>query len=263
MAHISATILTYNEEKHIADCIHSLQGIADEIIVVDSFSTDSTPEICKRLGCEVTQRAMAGYGAQRQYATTLTSHHYVLAIDADEVLSPSLRASLMKLKNEGFTHRGYSFSRLNFYCGVPIRHCGWYPDIQVRLFDKRYANWDLRDVDERVIFHDNIVPHHIDGDILHYRCDTPEEYTTTQSKHAALMAKLILAKGSEIKPLEPFLEGAKSFIKCFIGEKGIMDGTEGREISLRRYHLTLAAWKAARAKQLNDKQKQTQQNSAK
>ena len=92
-----------------------------------------------------------GFGAQRQYATSLTTHQYVLSIDADEVLSPALQESILRLKEEGFSHRVYSVARLNFYCGFPVRHCGWYPDRQIRLFDKRYANWNLRDVSEAVI----------------------------------------------------------------------------------------------------------------
>ncbi len=111
---ISATILTLNEESRIGACIDSLAGIADEIIVVDSGSTDSTVSICRSKGCRVVERPMKGYGAQRQYATSLASHTYVLAIDADEELSPAVRDTLMALKREGFSHRGYAFSRLNF-----------------------------------------------------------------------------------------------------------------------------------------------------
>lgn len=249
MANISATILTFNEEKRIKACIDSLRGIADEIIVVDSFSTDRTVEICEREGCAVTLRRMAGYGAQRQYATSLTSYPYVLSVDADEVISPALKASILRVKKEGFTHRGYCFARLNFYCGVPVKHCGWYPDLQVRLFDKRYANWNLHDVDERVIFHDDITPCRLDGDILHYRCDTPEEFQATEAKHAGFLARLIMADGRRISAIDPYIEGLKSFAKCFIMQKGMLDGIQGREISMRRYHSALAAWKAARIKQ--------------
>lgn len=124
MAHISVTIITYNEEHRIEACLKSLQDIADEIIVVDSFSTDRTVEICNAYGCKVTQRRFPGYGAQRQYATSLTSYSYVLSIDADEVLSPALRSSLIKLKEEGFAHRVYEMSRLNFYCGQPVKQIG-------------------------------------------------------------------------------------------------------------------------------------------
>ena len=249
MANISATILTFNEEKRIKACIDSLRGIADEIIVVDSFSTDRTAEICRREGCEVTQRRLGGYGAQRQYATSLTSYPYVLSVDADEVISPALKNSILQVKREGFAHRGYCFARLNFYCGMPIRHCGWYPDLQVRLFDKRYANWNLHDVDERVIFRDGVTPCRLDGDILHYRCDTPEEYEATEAKHAGFLARRIIAEGHHIRAIDPYIEGMKSFAKCFIMQKGMLDGIQGRDISLRRYHSALMAWKAARIKQ--------------
>lgn len=248
MSKISATVITFNEENHIARCIESLRDIADEIIVVDSFSTDKTADICEALGCKVTKRKMQGYGAQRQYATSLTCHNYVLAIDADEVLSPALRASLIKLKNGEFNHRGYCFARLNFYCGTPVKHCGWYPDIQVRLFDKRYANWNLHDVAERVIFRDNVTPVKLDGDILHYRCSTEEEFQETEKAHAALMAKSLIEKGENPNALTPYIQGIKSFIKCYIAQGGAFDGIVGTAISKQRYHSTLLAWSTARKK---------------
>ena len=253
MSKISATIITFNEEKHIARCIESLRDIADEIIVVDSFSNDSTTEICEAMGCKVTRRKMKGYGAQRQYATSLTCHNYVLSIDADEVLSPALRASLIKLKNGDFNHRGYSFSRLNFYCGTPVKHCGWYPDIQVRLFDKRYANWNLHDVDESVIFRDNVMPVKLDGDILHYRCTTEDEFQQTERAHAALLAKSILETGKTPGVLTPYIQGIKSFIQCYIAQGGALDGLVGTAISKQKYHSTLLAWSTARKKSKNNK----------
>ena len=100
MRKITATVITYNEADRIELCLKSLQGVADEIIVVDSYSTDNTVQICEEAGCKVVQRAFPGYGAQRQYATSLATHRYILSIDADEVLSPALRASLKKLRNE-------------------------------------------------------------------------------------------------------------------------------------------------------------------
>ena len=126
--HISVTIITHNEADRIEACLKSVAAVADEIIVVDSFSTDFTADICRRYGCRVVSRSFEGYGQQRQYATSLTSHPYVLSIDADEVLSPALIASILKEKEQGFNHRVYSIPRLNFFCGQPVRHCGWYPD---------------------------------------------------------------------------------------------------------------------------------------
>lgn len=246
MSHISATIITRNEEATIGECLRSLQGVADEIIVIDSFSTDRTVEICRAAGCMVRQRRFAGYGAQRQYATSLATHRYVLTIDADEVLSPSLRDTLMRLKDEGFAHRVYSLSRLNFYCGEPVRRCGWYPDRQIRLFDKRYAAWNLREVQEDVTFPDSVRPFELDGDILHYRCRTADEYSLTERRHAGIRGRVIAAHANRIGPVEPVIHGIKAFVACYICQGGIMDGPAGRAISAERYRSTLTAYRIAR-----------------
>ncbi len=256
MEKISAAIIARNEEKRIEQCIKSLDGIADEIIVVDSFSTDRTVEICRELGCRVVQRQFTGFGAQRQYATSLTSHRYVLAIDADEVLSPALRQSLMKLKETAFQHRVYSFSRLNFYCGRPVKQCGWYPDRQIRLFNKSYANWNLRDVFEKVIFPETLRPEPVDGDILHYRCSNYEEYHHAQQHHAAILGHVLAVKNKHISAFQPHFHALKSFVSTYIGEQGIMGGTDGRAICVERYRSVLFAWRLAR-RLLKQQQKDT------
>ncbi|MBD5308785.1 MAG: glycosyltransferase family 2 protein [Bacteroides sp.] len=247
MTPISATILTFNEERSIEQCLRSLEDVADEIIVVDACSTDRTAEICRQWPhCRVAVRPMNGYGAQRQYATSLASYDYVLAIDADEALSPSLRNEIIRLKKQGLDHRGYSFSRLNFYCGIPVKHSGWYPDTQIRLFDRRYANWNLNDVAEKVIFRDSVTPCPIDGDILHYRCNSPQEYEQTEMAHAALRARLIAASGNRPGALRPLWEGMKAFVDCYIGSRAILDGEAGRQISVRRFRSARHAFNLAR-----------------
>lgn len=246
MEKISATILAFNEEKRISACLESLRDIADEIIVVDSFSTDRTVEICKARGCRVISRAFDGFGAQRQYATSLTTHRFVLSVDADEVISPALRESLLKLKKEGFTHRVYTISRLNFYCGYPVKHCGWYPDYHIRLFDKRYANWNLRDVGEKVIFRDSVKPEPIDGDILHYRCDTRDQFRNVTRTHAGIKARVLAARPDNIPPLAPMINGLKAFLNTYLSAGGILEGTPGREISLESYRSEYLAYSIAR-----------------
>lgn len=246
MIDISATILTFNEERRVGACLESLQGIADEIIVVDSFSTDSTLEICRRYGCKITQRHLAGFGAQRQYATSLTTHSYVLAIDADEALSPALQESLRKFKESDAEHRVYAMSRLNFYCGVAVRHCGWYPDVQTRLFDKRYANWNLRDVHERVIFRDSVRPQILEGDLLHNRCDTPQEYTLTLAHQAEIQAAVLAANEKRISALTPYLRGFGAFFRTYVKESGLLDGAVGLAIARHNYFARRDAFAAAR-----------------
>ena len=246
MTPISAVIISRNEELRIRQCLESLQGIADEIIVVDSFSTDKTVSICNEAGCRVVQRKFPGYGAQRQYATSRANHRYVLSVDAGEVLSPALRASLIKLKEEGLTHRVYSFTRMNFYCEEPIRHCGWYPDVQIRLFDKRYATWDLSDVFEKVIFPGTLRPEPVDGDILHYRCSTADEYHRKVVSHAMIGGRVLATQRTSVGPLLPWLKGMKSFFECYFLRGGFLDGAEGFAISREEYLSTYEAYKLAR-----------------
>lgn len=246
MIKISATILTFNEERRIEACLDSLRDIADEIIVVDSGSTDATLDICRRYGCKITVRPLAGFGAQRQYATSLTTHSYVLAIDADESLSPVARKSLLELKHGDPQHRVYAFSRLNFYCGYAVRHCGWYPDTQIRLFDKRYANWNLRDVHERVIFRDSVRPEILKGDILHNRCESPGDYESTICRQAAMKAAVIAAQGKRVTPLHPLAKGFAAFFSTYLGRRGILDGSVGLAISRHEFHSQHRAYTEAR-----------------
>ena len=246
MEHLSVTIIARNEEARIEACLRSLAGIADEIVVVDSFSTDSTVETCLRYGCRVSSREFDGFGAQRQYATSLTSYQYVLSLDADEVLSPALRESVLALKERGFAHRVYSVSRLNFYCGYPVKHCGWYPDRQIRIFDKRYANWNLHDLGEKVIFRDSVRPEPIDGDILHYRCDTREQYRRVLRDHAAIKARVLAARHAAIGPLSPLFHGLIAWWRTYVGKGGIFEGNAGREIAAESCRSELLAYSAAR-----------------
>ena len=244
--HISVTIITHNEGDRIEACLKSVEPIADEIVVVDSFSTDFTADICRRHGCRVVSRSFEGFGQQRQFATSLTKHSYVLSIDADEVLSPALAASIKKEKEKGFVHRVYTMARLNFFCGQPVRHCGWYPDCQVRLFDKRYANWNMHSVDERVVFPPGLQPCRLDGDILHYRCSTQAQYARVRLRQAALASVQIADKNGYITPLTPLLKGVSAYLKMYLGEQAVLDGAEGRAISRISFLSTYTAWRLAR-----------------
>ncbi len=257
MSKISVTILTFNEARRIEACLESLRDIADEIIVVDSFSTDNTVEICKRHDCKVTQRELMGFGAQRQYATSLTTHPYVLAIDADEILSPTLRDSLLRLKQKDFAHRVYSVSRLNFFCGYAVKHCGWYPDIQIRLFDKRYANWSFNDMHERVTFRDNVTPELLNGELLHYRCDTLSEYSIKQAKLADVKRNRLVHNREHISCTRPAYKGFKAFFKTYLGQGGILDGSVGFTISRQEYFKEKNAYSEARKEIAGEKRNQT------
>ena len=243
---LSATVITRNEAANIERCLNSLIGVADEIVVVDSGSDDSTVDICRRYGAKVTVRPFAGYGPQRQYAATLASGNYVLSIDADEVLTEELRQNLSALKEAGFTHRMYRFRVINYICGKPVRHSGLEPEVQIRLFDKRYANWDMLDVGERLSYPAGIMPAAIDGEMHHYRCNRYTEYEAKEMRHAAMRARLMAAAG--ISAAEPmcWLRAASAFVRCHLSQGAWLDGEAGRRIAATRFRPTLAAYRAAR-----------------
>ncbi|MEF9923605.1 MAG: glycosyltransferase family 2 protein [Muribaculaceae bacterium] len=253
MRKITATIITYNEEKRIEECLKSLQGVADEIIVVDSFSTDKTVEICKQYDCIVSQRKFNGYGAQKQYAVSLSTHSYVLSIDADEILDAELRQEIQRLKEVGFEHRIYGFSRLNHYCNEPIKHCGWSHDFQVRLFDKRYASWNLRDVHEAVIFPGTLLPYPILGTLMHYRCNTHQEYKFKEDKYAAINAQILINEGRHQAIITPYIKWLAQFINIYIVKLGILDGNPGKMIALTMAHSEFIKHRLARRRAVHTK----------
>lgn len=228
MLSISAVILTLNEEKNIERCIRSLTGIADEVIVVDSFSTDRTEEICKSLGVKFIQNKFDGYIEQKNYAWALAANDYVLSIDADEELSEPLRESLLEIKQNGSAD-GYTMNRLNNYCGRWIKHCGWYPDRKLRLAKKNLAHWGgYNPHDKLLIQSENLV--HLNGDLLHYSFSSHEAYKAQQKKFAEISAMTYFKKGKRVSFLYPFLSAALKFLRDYFFNLGFLDGVDGWRI---------------------------------
>lgn len=248
MISITATVITRNEQRNIERCLNALIGVADEIVVVDSNSTDSTVEICSRYGCRIITRPFSGYGSQRQYAMSLASHRYILSIDADEVLSEELREAIMTLKADERLreHRMYALELVSYVCGRPVYHSGFGPHREVRLFDKRYATWDLRDVGERVRHSDSVVPATLPGCIHHYRCHNYEELHSKELRHAAIKARVLAARPQKIGAFTPRLKALGAFIGCHLLDGAVLDGWAGRCIARVRYTATLAAYTDAR-----------------
>ena len=133
---ISAVVITFNEERNIKRCLKSLVGVADEIVVVDSYSTDRTEEICRSFNARFIKHRFEGHIQQKNWAILQASSPYILSLDADEALSDNLRTSILRAK-ENWTHDGYYFNRLTNYCGKWIRHTSWYPSRKLRLWDAR------------------------------------------------------------------------------------------------------------------------------
>ena len=243
---LSATIITRNEEANIERCLNALHGVADEIVVVDSYSTDRTADICHRYGCRVSSREFRGFGPQRQYAAGLTAHSYVLSIDADEVLDEELRDALIRLKNDGFGHRVYTVEVINYICGRPVRHSGLSPRRHIRLFNKRYANWDMRGEGDSVGCPDGVTPYPLPGSVHHYRCSSLDEFHRKENRIASLRARELAAAGRSIGPLQPRLRGLWQYMRCHLMDYAWLDGPTGNAIAMRRYKTTLEAYRLAR-----------------
>ncbi|WP_315818708.1 glycosyltransferase family 2 protein [Paraflavitalea speifideaquila] len=141
MSFLSVVIITFNEEKNIKRCLESVQSVADEVIVVDSLSTDGTKRICNEFGVRFIEQAFLGYIEQKNFALDQASHDLVLSLDADEAIDEVLKGAILRVKQEGVAADGYIMSRCSNYCGKWIRHGTWYPDRKLRLFNRQKARW--------------------------------------------------------------------------------------------------------------------------
>jgi (heptosyl)LPS beta-1,4-glucosyltransferase len=229
MPSISAVIITLNEEANIARCLNSLKDVVDEIVVLDSFSSDKTVEICESLNAKVVQQVWKGYAASKNYANSLAKGSYILSIDADEVLSESLKKSILKVKPA--LTGAYSFNRLNFYRHIPVRYCGWYPDKKVRLFPKDAAEWQGDFVHEQLVLKKGTPTIHLKGDLHHYTINSTADHKKTVEKYARLAAAEMKKKGQKVFFLKPYLAYAAMFLKKYFLQLGILEGTNGVYIS--------------------------------
>jgi glycosyltransferase involved in cell wall biosynthesis len=224
---ISATIITYNEEKKIEPCIQSLLGIADEIIVVDSFSTDQTEAICKRYPVKFITHPFSDYVNQKNYAVSQASSDYILSLDADERLSDELKTSILAIKSKWGDAHGYIVKRFNNYCGKWMHFSGWYPERKIRLWDRRHGQWEGVDIHELVKMGDSKVAK-LNGHLLHYAYFTVDEHINQINRFAEIAARAKYKKGEKASFfINVILSPLFRFIKTFIFQLGFLDGYYG------------------------------------
>lgn len=249
MDYISATIITYNEAARISECLDSLRlgRLVDEIVVVDSGSTDDTAEICRRAGCRVYVRPFNGYGIQRQFATSLTCNNFILSIDADERLSPDLADAIQAIKERGFDHRVYAMPTDVYIMGRKV-HTGEGVKTPLRLFNKRYAQWNLDDVGERLTFPTSLQPHTLSGRLMHHRAANMDELYSKERHKAEIAADC--ASASSVGALTPAIKGMKKFLKQYFGNRGFLDGGIGLRIARTEARAMRDAYLQLRRKKL-------------
>lgn len=229
MPQLSVVIITFNEERNIDRCIESVKEVADEIVVVDSFSTDKTPEICRQHGVKFIQHVWQGYSQTKNYANSLAENDWILSLDADEALSKELIDSIKKVK--GGTEKTFcSFNRLTNYCGKWIRHGGWYPDKKIRIFDRTIARWEGQ-IHEKLVFPDSVKVKQLKGDCFHYSYYSIEEHKRQTEKFSTLSAKDLFEKGKRISQPMIYLKTGAKFIGDFILKLGFLDGYKGFIVS--------------------------------
>jgi|SRR5690554_2077830 len=226
MKEISAVIITKNEERNIERCIISLKGVADEIIVVDSYSTDKTVDICNRLGVTFVEHVFEDYASQKNYGNSLTKYPYILSLDADEALSLDLRKSIQQWKKDGEADV-LKVNRLTNFCGDWVKHGGWYPDAKYRLFDKTKARWAGEKVHEYLEIDKNAIIGKLEGDLLHYSFYTIEQHLSTINKFSTLKAEISFDKGKKSNLFKTLAAPGFKFLKIYMLKGGFRDGWRG------------------------------------
>lgn len=225
---ISATIITHDEERNLPRAIESLRA-ADEIIVVDSGSTDRTVEIARNLGARVVEAGWPGYANQKNFAASQAKFDWILSIDADESLSEALEAEIWRLKKKGPDCDAYTMPRMAQYLGRWIRHSGWYPDRKVRLYDRRKASWVGDYVHESVKVSGKVG--HFESNLLHFTCDSLSEHLKTMDRYTTLAAEQLIDAGEKVSWGRLICEPPWTFFQTYFVKLGFLDGVEGLAIA--------------------------------
>jgi glycosyltransferase involved in cell wall biosynthesis len=230
---LTVTVITFNEASNIAGALESVAW-ADELIVVDSGSTDDTVAIARRHGARVENRAWTGYGAQKNHAAAGASHDWILSLDADERVSPALASEIRALMERGPSAQGYRFPRVAHYLGRWIRSTDWYPDVNVRLYDRRAARWNDRKVHEGLDLEGRV--ERLEGELLHYPYRSISDHLVKMDRYTTLAAEQWAAEGRRASALQALVHPRLAFFRNYVLKGGFRDGAAGLLVSLLNSH---------------------------
>lgn len=226
---ISATIICLNEEKKIRTCLNSLDW-ADEIVIVDSGSTDATLDICAEYTENIYHRKFDNYIRQKNHAATRASNDWIFNIDADEKVSAELRDALLRIKAENMDEKNaVAVKRLTRYCGGWIRHCGWYPGWQTRLYNRKACEWKGDLIHEHLAVPGAV--RRIDADLLHYSFDSISDHYRTADRFTRMGARELNAAGVKKGLFHILLRAGYTFFRVYVLKKGFRDGWRGFSIA--------------------------------
>jgi glycosyltransferase involved in cell wall biosynthesis len=248
MERLSAVLITKNEARNVERCLRSLVPVVDEIVVVDGFSTDGTREICERLGARVVQQAWLGFGPQKNLANGLAANEWILSVDADEALDPSLQLGIASAKAQGLSGC-YEISRLNSYYGKFLRHGFEYPDRKVRLFPRSKVRWNESLVHEGLVLDERLPVTRLPGHLLHFTYGAIEEHVAKANRYTSLAAKDAFERGRP-PSLAKLLGGPLvTFLRSYVWKRGFLDGWHGLVVA--KLHAQAAFLKHAKLWELH------------
>jgi len=228
MTKLSVVLITKNEESNIRRCLDSVQ-FADEIIVVDSGSTDKTVAIAESYRAKIFGHEWRGFGPAKQAGVEKASGDWILSIDADEEVTPELASEIKsKIENDNGTC-GYYFKRKTKFLGRWILHCGWYPDYVLRLFQKEKGRFDNAIVHEKVVTDGPV--NYLNSELLHYSYPDLEHYLIKFNRYTTMGAEEEFRKGRKTKLSDIAIKPAAAFVKHYLIKQGFRDGTEGFVLS--------------------------------
>lgn len=225
---ISLAIITLNEEANIQRCIQSVP-FADDIVVVDSFSSDRTVEFAKAQGARVFEEKWKGFGPQKAFATEMAKNPWVLSLDADEALSPELCEEIVQKFSSLDPEAGYLFPRRSFHMGQWILRGGWYPDYQLKLFNKSFSRWNSAKLHEKVEVKRELKVKH---DLLHFVFRDLSHQVLTNDRYSNLGARQMFEAGKKFSLYRLLVKPPTKFVETYFFKAGILDGVPGFVISI-------------------------------
>ena len=228
---LSVVLITHNEARNIERCLISVKPVADEIIVIDSFSTDDTAALCRQHGAIVQQQTWQGFGPQKNLGIQAAQYEYILSVDADEALDATLQASILSEKAKGL-HGVYDFTRLNYYYGKFLKHGVEYPDYKIRIFPKSNVQWNNELVHETLLVPPGITKTRLKGHLLHYTYFHIREHVAKANKYTDLGAALNKEQGKSASWFKILFSPLSSFIRAFVIKRGFLDGRHGFVVAI-------------------------------
>ncbi|MTG97215.1 MULTISPECIES: glycosyltransferase family 2 protein [Myroides] len=226
---ITGLVITFNEEKNIGKCLDSLFQYCEEVIIIDSNSTDKTVEIAKSKGAKVYLQAYLGDGPQRTYGLQYCKNDWIMNLDADEFLDEDALAFIRKKEYENSTIDAYKFRVKNFLGNKLINFSGWYPDSKVRFFNKKTAFPSDHMAHQYIIATNE---KSVNVHILHYGWESYKQVIDKKNQYSTWAAQQLFEKGKKVSAFKPILNGTVAFVRCYFFKKGILNGIDGFAFSL-------------------------------